>query len=99
MARTQTLVHMWGPEQGFWRYFADGPHQKFSSVCGAGYENDEREVCWLFVNLSIPFTLALHFLLELELAGEVSNFKAACWVQSGPKLLKYRKIPKVSPSI
>ena len=26
------------------------------------------------------------------------NFKAACWVQSGPKLLKCRKIPKISPS-
>ena len=26
-----------GPEQGFRRCFADGRHQKLSSVCGAGY--------------------------------------------------------------
>ena len=24
MARIQILVHRWGPEQGFWRFFADG---------------------------------------------------------------------------
>ena len=30
-ARTQILVHRWNPEQGFWRYFADGINQTLDS--------------------------------------------------------------------
>ena len=30
-ARTQMLVHRWNPEQGFWRYFADGINQSLDS--------------------------------------------------------------------
>ena len=30
-ARIQILVHRWNPEQGFWRYFADGINQTLDS--------------------------------------------------------------------
>lgn len=30
MVHPQTMVHMWGPEQGFWPCFVDGLNQKFS---------------------------------------------------------------------